>query len=126
MDPIDHFSRLIGQLNQRSENAQASKTEKTARTKQTKQSQETHTRALDPAKDIKEKIAKRLKSMPLAERQTKRAAEIFVESVMLSEFGETLVTNSEFHELVNRVATAIYESPNIAPEFNSLVDALTS
>lgn len=126
MDPIDQYSRLINLLQKRTDKT---KTERAARPNQigaATPKDQRKSQPIDAIEEVKSEVTARLRALPKNEQASKRAAEVFVETIMMWEFGESLVMNSEFHNVVNQVTATIYESPSVGPEFTSMVKALAS
>lgn len=70
-------------------------------------------------------IAARLRALqPKDEGFQERAVEVFVEGVLLSEFGAEMTNDAQFRQLIHGVARAMRAEPQTAVELDQLIQTL--
>lgn len=70
-------------------------------------------------------IAARLRALqPQDERFHERAVDVFVEGVLLSEFGAEMTNDVQFRQLILGVARAMRAEPQTAAELDQLIQTL--
>lgn len=118
MDPIDSVSRAMQLLRQRlaagkpSTNATAAGSAASANA------------GLAPG-PLRTTIAARLRALrPKDEGFQERAVEVFVEGVLLSEFGAEMTNDAQFRQLILGVARAMRAEPQTAAELDQLIQTL--
>lgn len=74
---------------------------------------------------LRSTIAARLRALqPEDEAFQERAVEVFVEGVLLSEFGAGMTNDAQFRQLIHGVACAMRAEPQTAAELDQLIQAL--
>jgi hypothetical protein len=82
------------------------------------------TDALTPVPSIAARLQPRLAA--LKEWQGGRARELFVEHVLIDQFGEQLAGDPKFAELVQRVSLDLAEEPGLDARLDELLQALAA
>lgn len=74
---------------------------------------------------LREKVRERLHSLNLSEGQRRdNAVRIFLESVILWEFGDDIATTHEFGEIVANISQELISHPTLSVNLNNLIDDL--
>ncbi|TQV73392.1 hypothetical protein FKG94_16950 [Exilibacterium tricleocarpae] len=71
--------------------------------------------------DIKRKIGERIRALPDEEREEARAVQVFVEAVMVWEFGDQLLQDPQFSALSKEVAQSMADHPQISQPLRLLI-----
>jgi hypothetical protein len=123
-DPVQGLNSIVQALRQRmagkKENVAASrvssnKPENTPRTK---------TSARADIGELRVQIAKRLKALSPEQRRSKQGQRIFLESVLVWEFGDDITTDPAFAELAAEIQTTIENEPSVENQFAAMLEAL--
>lgn len=77
------------------------------------------------ADEIKRKIGGRIKALSGEERRGKKAAQIFVEVVLMWEFGDQMLNDPQFAELSNDVVESMVENPVVWKKLQTLLSQLS-
>ena len=120
MDPINS----IGQIAQILRRKLANRTD-------SRNADETASRLSDKApadkvspEEIRRKISARIQSLDIEERQGPKAALIFIESIIVWEFGEELLEDPKFSELSKSVLDSFSADTNASAKLNALLTQL--
>jgi hypothetical protein len=123
-DPVQGFNAIVQALRQRI----ASKQEKVSASKlssnksQTSQQKTTHAKA--EIGELKAQIAKRLSAITPEQRRSKQGQRIFLESVLVWEFGDDITSDPAFAELAADIQNTIENEPGIKDRFAEMLEAL--
>jgi len=78
------------------------------------------------AEEIKRKIHERIKGLSAAERKGKRGAQIFIELVLLWDFGDHLLRDPQFTELSKEVVEAMAGNCTVWRQLQKLLEEIGS
>jgi hypothetical protein len=123
-DPIQGFNAIVQTLRQR----MASKQEKASASKlsnnksHTKQQKTTHAKA--DVGELKAQIAKRLSAITPEQRRSKQGQRIFLESVLVWEFGDDITSDPAFAELAADIQKMIENEPGVKDRFAEMLESL--
>ena len=120
MDPVNGLNRLMELLRRRMTET-PSRVEKRAIS--TSRSAYTEQPSVKPSlAQLEAGIAERIKCVdPSDENYNTKATRIFIESVLKWEFGEELIQDTHFAEMVREVNNMFKSDPNIQKGFNALL-----
>lgn len=117
MDPIDSISRVMQLLRRRLPVPGRSTAAGT-------QGSAPGTAAAAP-QDVRDGVAARLSALdPQTPGYAERATELFVESVLLAEFGEPLTNDPQFRQVILGVAREMRAEPETARDLERLFETL--
>lgn len=75
--------------------------------------------------DLRRKVTRRLRSIPEGDPAfQQKTVGLFVESVLLDQFGESLVNDPGFRELIDQVCTTMTQDEAIASDLRALIAEL--
>jgi hypothetical protein len=80
-----------------------------------------------PKQDIEElrvQIARRLEALSPEDRRSRRGQQVFLESVLVWEFGDQITTDPAFGSLTARIQQAIEQEPVMSAQFGDLLESL--
>ena len=110
MDPVNGLNQIMQVLRQRLGN-KSSKTEQSKSAGQSTKTSHAAKTATKPSSDeILRRIGDRVRALSPEEKRGNKAMQIFVESVLVWEFGEELLQDPKFTEIANEVHHTINEN----------------
>jgi hypothetical protein len=74
------------------------------------------------AEEIKRKIGERIRNLSADDRRGKKGAQIFVELVLMWDFGEQLLRDPQFTELSKEVVNAMAENSTVWNHLQTLLE----
>jgi type II secretory pathway component PulM len=74
--------------------------------------------------DLRIQIAKRLAGLSPEERRSRRGRQVFLESVLVWEFGDEITTDPAFGRLTAEIQQAIEDEAAISTRFGDLLESL--
>ncbi len=112
MDPISGLSEIMRLLQrQLAEKKQQSEGLEPTDGQASTPAKRATTAAKASPEEIQRRIGERIRMLDPEERQGPRAAQVFVESVLVWEFGEELLDDPDFAELTRQVRAAMTDDP---------------
>jgi hypothetical protein len=81
--------------------------------------------ARPPLQDVKRRIKERLEAIPGNDPdRTRKAQRVFIEAVLTWEFGDTLLLDQRFEEMMDRVQEGLAAAPNVTQQFDAFFRSL--
>jgi len=74
--------------------------------------------------DLKTQIAKRLTGLSPEERRSKRGQQVFLESVLVWEFGDEITSDPAFAQLTAEIQQAIEKESAVSDRFGDMLESL--
>jgi len=74
--------------------------------------------------ELKNKIAKRIKALSADERNTKKGAQVFVEAILIREFGDQILQDPSFTELSKNVVDSMAENESLWNKMQAMLQEL--
>ena len=121
-DPVQGLNALVEAMRRRMANRRekvASSATSTASTP----SPATPQRKAD-IQDLKTQIAKRLAGLSPEERRSKRGQQVFLESVLVWEFGDEITADPAFAQLTAEIQQAIENESSVSDRFGAMLESL--
>ena len=123
IDPTGNISQVMEILRRQistPDNAQAS-LRSAAMARQAKSLEKDRTARGNDPKALERKIASRIRLLPLdSDKELRTAIRVFMEDVLLAEFGDELGQDPGFYEMVESLATTVSGDKALSGEFKSL------
>lgn len=121
MDPINGLSQIMRVLRERLAQKSAG-SEKTSAKSDPSSPKKTAAKAAPD--DIMRRIGERIRALSPDERRSGKGIQVFVESVLVWEFGEELLQDPRFSEIAKEVQSSISENSNARDKLVSLLNQL--
>ena len=121
-DPVQGLNALVEALRRR----MAGRREKVAGSKTapaSTPSPATPQRKAD-IQDLKTQIGKRLAGLSPEERRSKRGQQVFLESVLVWEFGDEITSDPAFAQLTSEIQQAIEKETDVSDRFGAMLESL--
>ncbi len=125
MDPVNQLSQIMQTLRQRM-SAQTQKTDR-AHGQQTDRGSRTRKQSAGgkaSLEQVRNRIRERVRQLAPDQRDGKQAAQIFVESILVWEFGEELLQDPRFEDLSREVQEIMTGDPETWKRFKGLLSSL--
>ena len=119
MDRISGLNQIIEVLRKNIGKSRSGTTER-SKTKTSDSHVETNSTSQLSIEELEIRIIERVKSVDIDEKSGKTKAYIFIESVLAWEFGEDILNDPGFHDLVSRVAESIQSVEHVDKKLNQL------
>ena len=121
-DPVRGFNAIVQALRQR----MAGRQEKVGTPASGAPPAQTPPRpaAKQDIEELRGQIARRLERLSPEERRSKRGQQIFLESVLVWEFGDQITTDPAFSGLTARIQQAMEQEPAMSAQFGDLLESL--
>ena len=123
IDPTGNISQVMEILRRQvstPDNAQAS-LKSGAMARQAKNLEKDRTARGNDPKALERKIASRIRLLPLdSDKELRTAIRVFMEDVLLAEFGDELGQDPGFYEMVEGLATTVSSDKALSGEFKTL------
>lgn len=74
--------------------------------------------------DLKVQIGKRLAGLSPEERRSKRGQQVFLESVLVWEFGDEITSDPAFAQLTAEIQQAIEKETDVSDRFGAMLESL--
>jgi hypothetical protein len=128
MDPLSNLSQVIETLRRQLGTGTARATTRgTASSGSTGTARNAASAGRGSLADLRRAIRERIRGMdPRDERQRRAATRIFLESVLQWEFGDSLVNDPAFHELLAEVQKTMSDDPRVGKDVVSLLEHLAA
>ena len=123
MDKIQNISQIMEIVRSQISNKSSSNTKKGAVNLKTKQAGK-HKRISQD--ELKNNISKRIKSLNNSETRDDSAREIFLESIILWEFGENIANDPFFAELKSKILLALKENKETSAKLDKIIEQLSN
>jgi hypothetical protein len=122
MDPVSNIGQLVETLRKRLTESQQ-KADITA--KPSSSAKPASRTARSNVEELQRKIREKLRRIDLHDpKAQQKSVHVFLESVLLSEFGETLIEDPKFHILLDDVQQSMESDPRIRDELSTLIAQL--
>jgi hypothetical protein len=121
MDPINELNQIARILRQKLSERSSPLSSKGAGSSTAVSSSTARTCPKASAEEIKRKIGERIKALSGEDKGGRRAAQIFVEVILLWEFGDHLIQDPQFTELSREVVNTMAENPKIWHKLHALL-----
>lgn len=125
MDPIDSLSKLMEALRQRMSEKPA-RPDRQGRGERARQTITKRKTAKPSIGEIQRRVAERIKALNADGERDNKAVEIFLESVLAWEFGDELLEDPGFHELMRDVRDSMTQDPQLNAKLKALVRELSA
>jgi len=119
MDRISGLNQIIEVLRKNIGKSRSGTTE-SSKNKASDSQVETNSTSQLSIEELENRIIERVKSVDIDEKNGKTKAYIFIESVLAWEFGEDILNDPGFHDLVSRVAESIQSVEHVDKKLNQL------
>ena len=121
-DPIQGFNAIVQALRQRL--ARRREQVETGAAGPSTPASPPRTRQKASVDDLRVQIAKRLAGLSPEERRSKRGRQVFLESVLVWEFGDEITTDPAFGRLTAEIQQAIEQEAAVSASFADLLESL--
>lgn len=74
--------------------------------------------------ELRVQIARRLEALSPEDRRSKRGQQVFLESVLVWEFGDEITTDPAFSSLTAQIQKAIEQEPAMSAQFGDMLESL--
>ena len=127
MDPVNRLNHLMEALRRQ----MAEKAQRFDQPGASGKSSDTAPAAKPPGRmsvpELKRRVQDRIKAVGREDRNRQnKAKRIFLESVLAWEFGEALLLDKNFDELLDRIEKSFAASPEMDAQFSQLVEELSA
>jgi len=124
MDPINRLNGVLEALRRQiAESARRMDADQTATNRSTDTTQ-SQTAPKPTLGELKNRIRERLKTIDNGDVSHKRGRRIFLESVLSWEFGDEVLADPRFHEIIDNVQDTIAADPDTDRQFALLLEEL--
>lgn len=124
MDPINGISQIMQILRRKLGEQSTDANSKTGTSRQTSPTGQQERSEKPSAEEIQRKIGDRIKALNEDEREGTKATLVFVESVLVWEFGDKLLQDPKFAELSKQVAHTISQDRTASAQMQNLLSEL--
>ena len=123
MDKLGGISHIISIIRGQAKSDLAQSKQKISTTPDIKSPQKPKKISKD---ELKKNLSQKLKSIPKNTENKSRSKDVFLESVILWEFGEQLANDPLFAEIKSKVRQTIESNPETSEKLEKLIDQLSS
>ncbi len=118
MDPVNGVGQIVQILRKKLGDR------KVAQPSSDASSEKTSSARKASAEDIRRKIGTRIRTLDPDEHQGRKAAQIFVESIIAWEFGDEVLQDPKFAELATEVTDSVLHNEKAATQLKTLLGQL--
>ncbi len=126
MDPITRLSQLLEALRLRQKSAQSTRTQRSSTSVPTTQpaasKRNAHNGSKASLEELNRRIRERIRRLNPEELHSNKAAQIFIDSVLAWEFGDTLLQSDAYSRYSKDVRAAMTSNPAIRDQLEQLLD----
>jgi len=122
MDRISGLSQLINTLRKQIDPASGRKTRASAKNAVKMGSTTMAETASVSIEQLERRIMERIKALDDDDRNSHKSSYVFVESILAWEFGEHLLKDPDFYEVINKVHQTILGNSALTEKINRIID----